>query len=526
MLTAGTSKMQRSNSSSTQKPLQQMTSSTSQMANMKGGVAHTNNSDDDDEEDGDDAAVALQYIVHDNGELEMVQRVMPYASFSDRRSVDTPVPNHDEPAMSPHPDAMECASAAHPSTQKLPTQSQDEVPQTLHKDNMQNHGDKDCQSTSHPSLQPHSLPIHPAPELSQEHGQDQDIHKQHGQQPTAPPPNSYIEYGHNDMECQTINRDTLQLTQVPSQLANMRIINKGPEIIHLSPAPSITTAAQPQATRTSTAINVSQQQQQHLLQTVPGTSNAIQNMLSIDQKHLTPVIPPLANSSYTIPSLNQQQLQSTTRIELILADNQRMVLAQPPAPPPKTSTSKVISLHDSTRNSLQTINRGQQILLTNTPQQLAVQQLGIQASPQNPNGFISVPRGNMELSSLHQQQQPLMEASQKIQGNLVTVNASHIAPMTSSNTGVLHHQHVAATKSNISHQQHQHQSNWNVNICAGQQIPNNQSHVPQQQQPPQQQQVQLHHHHHHQQQQTNAQTQSEKEEELAEWLNDAYKRKR
>ena len=60
----------------------------------------------DDEDDG--GGVALQYIVHDNGDLEVVQRAMPSASFSDRRSVDTPAPNDPD---SVHPDAMECANA-------------------------------------------------------------------------------------------------------------------------------------------------------------------------------------------------------------------------------------------------------------------------------------------------------------------------------------------------------------------------------------------------------------------------------
>ena len=63
-------------------------------------------SDDEDE----DGGVALQYIVHDNGDLEVVQRAMPSASFSDRRSVDTPVPQ-DEIHLS-HPDALECANAS------------------------------------------------------------------------------------------------------------------------------------------------------------------------------------------------------------------------------------------------------------------------------------------------------------------------------------------------------------------------------------------------------------------------------
>ena len=60
----------------------------------------------DDEEDG---GVALQYIVHDNGDLEVVQRAMPSASFSDRRSVDTPLPAEEIPSS--HPDALECANA-------------------------------------------------------------------------------------------------------------------------------------------------------------------------------------------------------------------------------------------------------------------------------------------------------------------------------------------------------------------------------------------------------------------------------
>jgi hypothetical protein len=60
----------------------------------------------DDEDDG--GGVALQYIVHDNGDLEVVQRAMRSASFSDRRSVDTPAPNDLD---SVHPDAMECANA-------------------------------------------------------------------------------------------------------------------------------------------------------------------------------------------------------------------------------------------------------------------------------------------------------------------------------------------------------------------------------------------------------------------------------
>ena len=63
------------------------------------------NSDNEEEDEG---GVALQYIVHDNGDLEVVQRAMPSAAFSDRRSVDTPVP---EDIMSPHPDVMECANA-------------------------------------------------------------------------------------------------------------------------------------------------------------------------------------------------------------------------------------------------------------------------------------------------------------------------------------------------------------------------------------------------------------------------------
>ena len=60
------------------------------------------------EEEEDDGGVALQYIVHDNGDLEVVQRAMPSASFSDRRSVDTPLPPEEIPTS--HPDAMECAN--------------------------------------------------------------------------------------------------------------------------------------------------------------------------------------------------------------------------------------------------------------------------------------------------------------------------------------------------------------------------------------------------------------------------------
>ena len=60
------------------------------------------------EEEEDDGGVALQYIVHDNGDLEVVQRAMPSASFTDRRSVDTPLPPEEIPTS--HPDAMECAN--------------------------------------------------------------------------------------------------------------------------------------------------------------------------------------------------------------------------------------------------------------------------------------------------------------------------------------------------------------------------------------------------------------------------------
>ena len=61
-----------------------------------------------EEEEEDGGGVALQYIVHDNGDLEVVQRAMPSASFSDRRSVDTPLPPEEIPTS--HPDAMECAN--------------------------------------------------------------------------------------------------------------------------------------------------------------------------------------------------------------------------------------------------------------------------------------------------------------------------------------------------------------------------------------------------------------------------------
>jgi hypothetical protein len=230
-----------------------------QQASSKNNTSNDKDSNYSDDEE--NAGVALQYIVHDNGDLEVVQRVMPSASFSDRRSVDTPLPP--EEVMSPHPDAMECANANMVQTPiHNKTRVSEEQFSSNQNDNRINETVLFQQKMQHRSLPCNSSDVNKSIVnvnsnlLLQQCPTNRELQQRHSE----PVPISLLELSagrQNSLSAQRNNetgsKDVLQLTPVPQSEA-MRLINKGATIIHV-PAPTETTQPTPTTTPSKQQLN-------------------------------------------------------------------------------------------------------------------------------------------------------------------------------------------------------------------------------------------------------------------------------
>ena len=432
----------------------------------------------DDEDDG--GGVALQYIVHDNGDLEVVQRAMPSASFSDRRSVDTPAPNDPD---SVHPDAMECANAERVSIENrekdgfIPSM-QYVVNSTVSMNNEVAHSDKGAiQSTSNTiHLESSSYKLRSMNE--QPPGKTE--HHFSTMAEIAIP----IKYQETyvNQESKAVSSGGLTVSLATPQHGAGNPFASTPGASHLIQLPSSNAVSMVSA---SSSQHYNQQQRFINANVEKQSQTALQVHPNLNLEQ------PGTNKIETLPNARQDAFPySKDSIEIVLADNRTLMF-------PVQSQSSEYQTTPCTHNSLQPSGTHGRF------------QAGQSLSSILPNG--SNHRNQENISNLNAQSVNRYLVSSNvsetpIQENLVTVNADHIAPMTVNYAS----QNPNSNKESLK-QRKQPRQGTSSHTQQNHNVQNtNQSNPSTSQEPPS----------------PIDDAQSKTERELTEWLNDAYKRKR